>query len=52
VAAVWPAPAPDRVVAADQAAEPASAVTTEFLDTTMAMLGGRPGADKTWTRSH
>jgi hypothetical protein len=24
---------------------------TEFLDTTMVMLGGRPGADETWTRS-
>jgi len=36
VAAVWPAPAPD---------------STEFLDTTMAMLGGRPGAETTWTRS-
>jgi 2-polyprenyl-6-methoxyphenol hydroxylase-like FAD-dependent oxidoreductase len=44
VAAVWPAPEPDRVVAADQAAEPDSAVTSEFLDATMAMLAGRPAA--------
>ena len=39
VAAVWPAPGPDQ---------PAE---TEFLDTTAAMLGGRQGAETTWTRS-
>jgi hypothetical protein len=39
VAAVWPAPGPDQ---------PAE---TEFLDTTVAMLGGRQGAETTWTRS-
>jgi len=40
VAAVWPAPTPD------QHGE------TDFLDTTMAMLCGRPGVATTWTRSH
>jgi 2-polyprenyl-6-methoxyphenol hydroxylase-like FAD-dependent oxidoreductase len=40
VAAVWPGPAPDQ---------PGE---TEFLDTTMAMLCGRQGAETTWTRSH
>ena len=40
VSAVWPAPTPD------QHGE------TEFLDTTMAMLCGRPGVATTWTRSH
>jgi hypothetical protein len=40
VSAVWPGPA------ADQQSE------TEFLDTTMAMLCGRQGAETTWTRSH
>ena len=40
VSAVWPAPTPD------QHGE------TEFLDTTMAMLRGRPGVATTWTRSH
>jgi 2-polyprenyl-6-methoxyphenol hydroxylase-like FAD-dependent oxidoreductase len=40
VSAVWPVPA------ADQQGE------TEFLDTTMAMLCGRPGVETTWTRSH
>jgi 2-polyprenyl-6-methoxyphenol hydroxylase-like FAD-dependent oxidoreductase len=44
VAAVWPAPAPDRAGTADRTAEPGSAVMTGFLDTTMAMLGGRPVA--------
>ena len=39
VSAVWPALAPDLQ---DE---------TEFLDTTMAMLGGRPGIETTWTRS-
>jgi 2-polyprenyl-6-methoxyphenol hydroxylase-like FAD-dependent oxidoreductase len=39
VAAVWPASGPDRPV------------ETTFLDTTMAMLGGRQGADTTWTSS-
>jgi 2-polyprenyl-6-methoxyphenol hydroxylase-like FAD-dependent oxidoreductase len=39
VAAVWPAPGPDR---------PAQ---TEFLDTTMTLVGGRQGAETTWTRS-
>jgi hypothetical protein len=39
VAAAWPAPGPDQ---------PAE---TEFLDTTVAMLGGRQGAETTWTRS-
>ncbi|HEY5018565.1 MAG TPA: FAD-dependent monooxygenase [Streptosporangiaceae bacterium] len=51
VAAVWPAPASGRVAAADQPAEPDVAATAGFLDTTMAMLGGRQGADETWTRS-
>jgi 2-polyprenyl-6-methoxyphenol hydroxylase-like FAD-dependent oxidoreductase len=40
VAAVWPPSGPDRLA------------ETEFLDTTMAMLGGRQGAETTWTRSH
>jgi 2-polyprenyl-6-methoxyphenol hydroxylase-like FAD-dependent oxidoreductase len=40
VAARWPAPAP---VQQDE---------TEFLDTTMAMLCGRQGAETSWTRSH
>ena len=40
VSAVWPAPAPG------QHGE------TGFLDTTMAMLCGRQGAETTWTRSH
>jgi hypothetical protein len=40
VAAVWPTPAPL------QQGE------TEFLDTTMAALCGRPGVETTWTRSH
>jgi 2-polyprenyl-6-methoxyphenol hydroxylase-like FAD-dependent oxidoreductase len=40
VSAVWPVPG------ADQLGE------TEFLDTTMAMLCGRPGVETTWTRSH
>jgi 2-polyprenyl-6-methoxyphenol hydroxylase-like FAD-dependent oxidoreductase len=40
VSAVWPVPV------ADQQGE------TEFLDTTMAMLCGRPGVETTWTRSH
>jgi 2-polyprenyl-6-methoxyphenol hydroxylase-like FAD-dependent oxidoreductase len=40
VAAVWPAPAPGPP---DE---------TRFLDTTMAMLCGRQGAETTWTRSH
>ena len=39
VSAVWPAPA------AEQHGE------TGFLDTTMAMLCGRQGVEKTWTRS-
>jgi FAD binding domain len=39
VAAVWPPSGPDRLA------------ETEFLDTTMAMLGGRQGAETTWTRS-
>jgi hypothetical protein len=39
VAAAWPTPTPGR---------PAE---TEFLDTTMAMLRGRPGVESTWTRS-
>jgi hypothetical protein len=39
VAAVWPASAPDRNA------------QTEFLHTTMAVLGGRQGAETTWTRS-
>jgi hypothetical protein len=39
VSAVWPAPAPG------QRGE------TEFFDTTMAMLCGRPGVATTWTRS-
>jgi 2-polyprenyl-6-methoxyphenol hydroxylase-like FAD-dependent oxidoreductase len=51
VAAVWPAPASGRVAAADQPAEADVAATAGFLDTTMAMLGGRQGADETWTRS-
>jgi 2-polyprenyl-6-methoxyphenol hydroxylase-like FAD-dependent oxidoreductase len=37
VAAVWPGPAPDQPGA------------TEFLDTTMAVLCGRQGAETTWT---
>jgi 2-polyprenyl-6-methoxyphenol hydroxylase-like FAD-dependent oxidoreductase len=61
VAAVWPAPGPveaDQVVAAGQPGEtefpdPAGLLDpTEFLDPTMAMLCGRQGAEKTWTRSH
>ena len=40
VSAVWPEPAPDQQE------------ETEFLDTTMAMLCGRPGTEATWTRSH
>jgi 2-polyprenyl-6-methoxyphenol hydroxylase-like FAD-dependent oxidoreductase len=40
VAAVWPDPGPVRQDA------------TAFLDTTMAMLCGRQGADTSWTRSH
>ena len=56
VAAVWPLPGPDRAAADGQPAETDRAGTTElidttFLDTTMAMLGGRQGADTTWTRS-
>jgi hypothetical protein len=39
VSAVWPEPASDP------------RGETEFLDTTMAMLGGRPGIEATWTRS-
>jgi 2-polyprenyl-6-methoxyphenol hydroxylase-like FAD-dependent oxidoreductase len=39
ISAVWPEPAPD------QQGE------TELLDTTMAMLCGRPGAEAIWTRS-
>jgi len=44
---------PDQVVAAvwpDAASDHGSPDTT-FLDTTMAMLGGRQGAETTWTRS-
>ena len=56
VAAVWPPPGPERAAADGQPAEIDRAGTTElidttFLDTTMAMLGGRQGADTTWTRS-
>jgi 2-polyprenyl-6-methoxyphenol hydroxylase-like FAD-dependent oxidoreductase len=56
VAAVWPAPASDREVAAGQSAETDTAATTgfldpTFLDTTMALVCGRQGADTTWTRS-
>jgi 2-polyprenyl-6-methoxyphenol hydroxylase-like FAD-dependent oxidoreductase len=40
VAAVWPASASDH-----------GSPDTSFLDTTMAMLGGRQGAETTWTRS-
>jgi len=40
VSAVWPG------AGADQQGE------SEFLDTTMAMLCGRPGVETTWTRSH
>jgi 2-polyprenyl-6-methoxyphenol hydroxylase-like FAD-dependent oxidoreductase len=40
VSAVWPEPAPGH---RDE---------TEFLDTTMALLCGRQGAETTWTRSH
>ena len=40
VAAVWPAPGSDR-----------GSPDATFLDTTMAMLGGRQGAETTWTRS-
>jgi aromatic ring hydroxylase-like protein len=40
ISAVWPEPAPDQHE------------ETEFLDTTMAMLCGRPGAEAIWTRSH
>jgi hypothetical protein len=40
VAAVWPAAAPDM------------RGETKFLESTMAMLCGRQGAEKTWTRSH
>jgi hypothetical protein len=39
VSAVWPPPVSDQQ---DEAG---------FLDTTMAMLCGRPGAEATWTRS-
>ena len=56
VAAVWPPPGPERAAADGQPAETDRAGTTElidttFLDTTMAMLGGRQGADTAWTRS-
>jgi 2-polyprenyl-6-methoxyphenol hydroxylase-like FAD-dependent oxidoreductase len=45
VAAAWPATAPGPE-------QPATTTTeTEFLDTTMALLRGRQGADTTWTRS-
>ncbi len=46
-----------RVAAADHAETDRDAaymtgtLDTTFLDTTMAMLGGRQGADTTWTRS-
>jgi hypothetical protein len=40
VAAVWPAPGSDH-----------GSPDATFLDTTMAMLGGRQGAETTWTRS-
>jgi 2-polyprenyl-6-methoxyphenol hydroxylase-like FAD-dependent oxidoreductase len=46
VSAVWPPPASASAPGPDGPGE------TEFLDTTMAMLGGRTGADQTWTRSH
>ena len=51
VAAIWPAQAADRVAAAEQPAAANVAATAEFLDTTMARLGGRLGADETWTSS-
>ena len=51
VAAVWPAPAPDRLVAPDQPGGTELPDPTEFLHTTMAMLCGRQGADTTWTSS-
>jgi hypothetical protein len=54
VAAVWPAREADRVAAAGQAAEADAAtgcLDPAFLDTTMATLGGRQGAETTWTRS-
>jgi hypothetical protein len=40
VAAVWPTPAADH-----------GSLDPAFLDTTMARLGGRQGAETTWTRS-
>jgi 2-polyprenyl-6-methoxyphenol hydroxylase-like FAD-dependent oxidoreductase len=47
VAAAWPAPAPGPGLAPS----PGQPDETEFLDTTMAMLCGRQGAETTWTRS-
>jgi 2-polyprenyl-6-methoxyphenol hydroxylase-like FAD-dependent oxidoreductase len=42
---------PDQVVSAVWSSSgPDQPAETEFLDTTMAMLGGRQGADTTWTR--
>jgi hypothetical protein len=40
---------PDQVVAAAWPAP--ESLDPTFLDTTMAMLGGRQGAETTWTRS-
>ena len=62
VAVAWPASASDhaaatdRVAAADHPAQSDAAGTTgsldtTFLDRTMAMLGGRQGAETTWTSS-
>jgi len=56
VAATWPVPAAGPGPAADAAnhtpqPDPARSDLTDFLDTTMAMLSGREGADTTWTRS-
>jgi hypothetical protein len=46
---------PDQMVAAVWTASDAAGTTGSpdptFLDTTMAMLGGRQGAETTWTRS-
>jgi 2-polyprenyl-6-methoxyphenol hydroxylase-like FAD-dependent oxidoreductase len=44
---------PDQVVSAVWPTAPADQQDeTRFLDTTMAMLCGRPGVETTWTRSH
>jgi 2-polyprenyl-6-methoxyphenol hydroxylase-like FAD-dependent oxidoreductase len=43
---------PDQVVSAVWPAAYGQQDETEFLDTTMALLSGRPGVATTWTRSH